>query len=66
MDTASKPWYSSKTIWCAIVTAVIGAAQAICMQFGFNLLANPIAGIVLTVLGAVGVYSRATATTTIQ
>ena len=61
----TKKWYQSKAIWCGIVTALVGAAQAIGLQFGFNLLANPIAGIVLTILGSFGIYSRASATTTI-
>lgn len=61
----NKKWYTSKTIWAGIITAVVGAAQAICLQFGFDLLANPIAGVILTLLGALGVYGRATATTTL-
>jgi len=64
MDT--KKWYASKTVWAGIITAVVGAAQTICLQFGFDLLANPIAGMILGILGAVGVYSRVTATTVIK
>lgn len=62
----SKKWYQSKAIWAGIVTAVIGAAEAICQQFGFNLVTNPIFGVVTTILGVFGVYSRATATTVIK
>jgi uncharacterized membrane protein len=61
------PWWQSKTIWCGILTAVIGAAQAICLSvFKFDLLANPIAIAVIGILGALGVYSRTTATQKIQ
>ena len=62
----SKKWYMSKTIWAGIVTALIGAAQTIGMQFGFDLLANPIASVVVTLLGALGIYSRVTTTTVIK
>jgi uncharacterized membrane protein len=61
----NKKWYLSKTVWAGIITALVGAAQAIGLQFGFDLLANPIAGIVLTILGALGVYGRTTASTVI-
>ena len=64
MDT--KKWYTSKTIWAGIITAIIGAAQTICMQFGFDLLANPIVSVVLSILGVLGIYGRITATTTIK
>jgi uncharacterized membrane protein len=61
----SKKWYASKGIWAAIITAVVGAAQTICLQFGFDLLANPVASIILSFLGAIGVYARVTANTVI-
>lgn len=61
----SKAWYTSKGVWAGIITALIGAAQAIGLQFGFDLLSNPIAGIVISILGTLGLYARATATTTI-
>ena len=61
-----KKWYTSKTIWAGIITALVGAAQTIGMQFGFDLFANPIASMVLSVLGVLGVYGRATATTSIK
>lgn len=64
MDT--KKWYLSKTIWAGILTAVIGAAQTICMLFGFDLLANPIASMIIAILGAIGVYGRATTITAIK
>lgn len=62
----SKDWWKSKTVWAGIITAVVGAAQTIGLQFGFDLLANPIASTVLAVLGVLGVYGRTTATTTLK
>ena len=63
--TTTKAWYTSKAIWAGIVTALVGAVQTIGLSFGFDLLSNPIASVVLSVLGVLGVYSRATATTKI-
>lgn len=62
----NKKWYLSKTIWAGIITALIGAAQTIGLQFGFDLLANPIASMVISVLGALGIYGRVTANTSIK
>jgi hypothetical protein len=59
MDT--KKWYLSKGIWAGILTAVIGAGTAICTLFGFDLNSNALFGIVVSILGALGLYSRATA-----
>lgn len=61
----SKKWYLSKGIWAGIITALIGAAQAIGLQFGLDLLSNPIAGIIISILGTLGLYARATADTKI-
>lgn len=63
MDT--KKWYLSKTIWAGIVTALVGAAQTIGLQFGVDLLANPIASVILSILGVLGVYGRAKSSSTI-
>lgn len=62
----SKKWYASKTIWAGIITALVGAAQTIGLQFGFDLLANPIASTVLSILGVLGIYGRTTASTAIK
>ena len=59
MDT--KKWYLSKGIWAGIITAVVGAGTAICQLFGLDLNSNAIFGVVVTILGALGLYSRATA-----
>jgi uncharacterized membrane protein len=61
-----KKWYYSKTVWAGIITALVGAAQTIGLQFGFDLLTNPIASVILTILGALGVYGRVSATTSIK
>lgn len=62
----SKDWYKSKTVWAGIITTLVGAAQTIGLQFGFDLLSNPIASVILSVLGVLGVYGRATATSVIK
>lgn len=64
MDT--KKWYQSKAIWAGIVTAVIGAAEAIAKVFGIDLNTYWWFSIVITVLGGIGVYGRASATTKIE
>lgn len=64
MDT--KKWYTSKTVWAGIITAVVSAAQTICLQFGFDLLSNPIASTILGILGVIGVYGRVTADTKLK
>jgi uncharacterized membrane protein len=62
----NKKWYLSKTIWAGILTALVGAAQTIGMQFGFDLMSNPIASTVLSVLGILGIYGRVSSTTNIK
>lgn len=62
----SKKWYQSKTIIAGILTAVIGAAQSIGLLFSFDLLANPIMSVVITILGALGVYGRSVANKSIE
>jgi fucose permease len=64
----SKVWWKSKTIWAAIVTAliaiynVVGATLA--PVFGFSLPIIP--DWVFAFLGALGIYARVSATTTIK
>jgi len=62
----NKKWYLSKGVWAGIITAIIGAAQSIGLLFGFDLLANPIAGIVISILGTLGLYARVAANTVIK
>lgn len=57
----TKPWYQSKTIWATFVTALIGVYNAVGGVKGLP----PIPDWVFTLLGAIGLYSRATADTKI-
>jgi uncharacterized membrane protein len=57
----NKKWYLSKGVWVGIITAVVGAGTAIAKLFGVDLNSNAIFGVVISILGAVGLYSRATA-----
>lgn len=57
----TKPWYKSKGIWTGIVTGLIAAYNAISPQFGLHVIPDWI----FALLGAAGVYSRATADTKI-
>lgn len=64
----TKPWYTSKTIWSCIVNFLIATyglvGQYLVPAFpGLHLPAIP--GIALAVLSGIGIYSRATSTTTI-
>lgn len=59
MDT--KPWYQSKTIWAAVVSGLIGLYNGVAAAKGLP----PVPEWTYTLLGAVGVYSRATSTTVI-
>ena len=59
MDT--KPWYQSKTIWAGVVAAMLGVYNSIAAVKKLP----PVPDWVYTILGAIGVYSRATADTVI-
>jgi len=61
----TKKWYKSKGLWTGIVTTLIGAYVSVDTQVGPNAgfdLPN-IPDIVFVFLGALGIYSRATADT---
>jgi hypothetical protein len=58
----SKKWYQSKTIWTGIITGLLALYNSIAP--GFHIPAVP--EWVYAFLGALGVYTRATATTTIE
>lgn len=62
----SKKWYKSKTIWSSLVIVLISALTAVDQQFQTNLMNNQITSIVLSILGALGVYGRVTAKTEIK
>jgi predicted Kef-type K+ transport protein len=66
MATDTKAWYKSKGIWTGIITVAVGAGTAICQLFGYDLNANAVFGLAISVLGALGLYSRATADTKIK
>lgn len=55
----TKPWYQSVTIWSSIVSGIVGTYISL-IAGGAHLPAIP--GWVITILSAVGVYGRATAT----
>lgn len=58
-----KKWFKSKTVWSAVVTGLIGIYEVVKTQvapeIGFSLPAIP--PILLTILGALGVYGRISA-----
>jgi uncharacterized membrane protein len=66
MADATKAWYLSKGVWAGIITALIGAGTSIALLFGVDLNSNALFGIIVTILGALGLYSRVTATTQIK
>lgn len=57
----SKKWWQSKGIWTGVVTVLLAAYAAASAQFKLP----PIPDWIFAILGAIGVYSRATATTKI-
>lgn len=56
--TDIKPWYKSKTILANIVSVIVVAYTSLETSFGLPV----IPAIILTVLSALGIYGRATAT----
>ncbi len=57
----TKSWYLSKGVWTGVVTASMGLYLALAPQFNLPHVPDWI----FTLLGAAGVYTRATATTTL-
>lgn len=55
----TKKWYTSKNLWSCVISGLLGTYLALIQQ-GVHLPEIP--AWILTLLGAVGVYSRATAT----
>ncbi len=49
----SKPWYQSKAVWAAIVTATLGAIQPVSAAFGHPI-AVPLW--IIEVLSGLGIY----------
>lgn len=58
----TKPWYKSKTILASIVTGLIGIYTSLIAN-GVHLPSIP--AWIVTILSAIGIYGRITATTTI-
>ena len=63
-----KKWYQSKGVWTGLVTIAVGLYQGVdsslAPQLGFDLPEIP--SIVFTLLGAMGIYSRAVAKTKLE
>ena len=60
MDT--KKWWQSKTIWVGILGVLIVAYNTASATFGLP----PIPEFIYGILAALGIYTRATTTTTIK
>jgi hypothetical protein len=62
-----KPWYKSKSVLTGIVTVIVGTYEAVAIslapQMGWSLPAIP--PLIFTLLGALGIYTRVVANTTI-
>lgn len=62
----TKKWWESKTMWSAIIAVVIAFYNTwLANQTNFGVNLPPIPEYVYGILGALGIYGRATANTTI-
>ncbi len=62
----NKKWWTSKTVWSDVLTVVVGlwgVLQPVLVDYGVNLPTIP--PVLLTLLGAMGIHGRVTATKTI-
>lgn len=57
-----KKWYKSKTIWTGVVAVLLAAYSTASASFGLP----PVPEWVFAILGTLGIYTRATATTKIN
>ena len=63
----TKPWYQSKTVWSDIITILMAILGFVDKNWtGGHITGSPFYSMALTFLGAMGIYSRSTATTTIS
>ena len=63
----TKPWYTSKTVWSDIVTILMAILGFVDKTWtGGHIVSSPFYSMALTFLGAMGIYGRTTATTTIS
>ena len=58
--TPTKPWYQSKTVWAAVITAVLGAIQPVSASMGHPI-AVPLW--IIEVLTGLGLYGLRTGDT---
>jgi hypothetical protein len=58
----SKKWWQSKAIWAGVVACLVAAYNSLSASFGLPAIPEFVFGI----LGAFGVYSRATATAVVK
>jgi len=54
-------WLTSRTVLIQIITALIGCLYVVDETFGTGIMSNEIAGGVIAVLGALGIYTRVNA-----
>lgn len=62
----TKKWWMSKGVWTGVATVVIGLIALVDQNFGIDILGNPITQFVISLLGALGIYSRTSAKKTIK
>lgn len=59
----TKPWYTSKTIWSDISTILLAILGLVDKYFTHGVItSSPFYSMALTFLGAMGIYTRSTAT----
>jgi len=54
-------WLQSRTIIIQIITALIGIMYVIDESFGTRIMSNEIAGLIVTILASLGIYTRVNA-----
>lgn len=64
----TKKWYLSKNIWTGIVSVLVGLYSLVAANLGpaFGFVLPIIPEWVFVILGALGIYTRATATKSIE
>lgn len=63
----TKPWYTSKTVWSDVLTILVGALGVVDKYItNGQIVSSPYYGMALTLLGGMGIISRANATTTLS
>jgi hypothetical protein len=58
----TKSWWRSKTIWAGVVAVILAGYGTAATQFGLP----PVPEWIFALLGALGVYGRTTANTTVK